>query len=321
MKVAHICLVTPRRCGLYETTRELVAGLRTMGVDSRLVDIPQANKVYPSGYPHTEDRGALVASMQWAVTADVVVNHSGYDNTPIAETGQPIVHVAHGRPRSSFLSEVNGTGAPIYSYHYGKNADPRWRAVVTFWPEHKPYLEVMFPAKPVRVVQAPVDLEAWTPGPARYDFHGQKAEINVVCTDMWREDVDPFLPLNAFALWARGKQAKLHLYAKPANLRGYSALIKRLQDDGTMGVCHGRVEKGLDEIYRAADFVLTANEIDTRTVREAKACGCPVVRVGTDLSIPPSLPSRERVRQLAEIDFDPRVTALQFKRVLDDAMA
>lgn len=321
MRVCHAVVVTPNRCGLYETTRELVAGLRARGVDSRLVDPTKAtNKLYPKG---TEDRGAPFADMDWATTADVIVNHSGYDGTPLAETSQPIVHVAHGRPRSSFMTECSG-GTPIYSYHFSKNSDARFKAVVTFWPEHLPYLEVMFPSKPIHFVQSSVDLEAWKPGPKKYDFRGKAGRVNAVISDAWREDVDPFVPLNAFALWARDvKGARVHVYGRPqTHKRGWDALLRRIQDDGNLGEVQGWVD-GLQHVYRAADFVLTANEIDVRTVREAMACGCPVVRVGsklngfrTDIAAARD-ESREFVRLQAERKFSPRETARQFHEVLE----
>jgi glycosyltransferase involved in cell wall biosynthesis len=318
VKAAHSCVISPGRCGLYETTRDLVAGLRARGIDSRLVDPTRdTNKLYPTG---TEDRGAPFADIEWAKQSDVIVNHSGLGEE-LEKTTQPIVHVAHGRPRSSFLTEAGG-GTPIFSYHYAKDKDPRFKAVVTFWPEHEPYLKVMFPSKPVHVVQASVDLNAWTPGEAKYDFRGKKGAINVVCSDPWRDDIDPFIPLHAFALWAREMRgAKLHLYCKPAKIPGFAAIIKRIQDDGNMGELQGWVQ-GLQHIYRAADFVLTANEIDTRTVREAMACGCPVVRVTSKLngfrtSIAQALDSsRDEVRQQAVKRFDSKETARQFEQVL-----
>lgn len=320
MRVCHAAVVTPGRCGLYESTRDLVVGLRARGIDSRLVDpTKDTNKLYPQG---NEDRGAPFADMEWAKSADIIVNHSGL-GPELEATSQPIVHVAHGRPRSSFMTEVAGS-TPIYSYHYSLNKNPRIKAVVTFWPQHEPYLRVMMPDKPVRVVQSSVDLEKWKPGPALYDFRGKRGLINVVCSDAWRDDIDPFVPLNAFALWAREvKGAKLHLYAKPAKLRGWAAIIRRIQDDGNMGELTGWVHKGLDEVYRAADFVLTGHEIDVRTVREAMACGCPVVRVpGVSLDIglkaaDALIKSRSDVRAEAERLFDSRETARQFQRVLE----
>lgn len=302
---------------MYETTREVVAGLRMNGIDSRMIDIPSANKLFPQGYPQTLDRGAPIADMDWACEADVIVNHSGYDGTPLQKTDQPIVHVAHGRPRSTFLGEKNG-GTPVYSYHYRQNGDPRWKAVVTFWPEHVKYLEVMLPDKPIHHVQAPVDLSAWTPSPTDYDFHGKGGAINVVCTDAWRDDIDPFLPLNAFALLARKHPGmKLHLYARQGKSPGFDAIIRRIQDDGNMGELMGWT-KGLQEVYRAADVLLTGNTIDTRSVREAMACGCPVIRVDASLdTVSVDFPERESVRAEAEQRFDMAETAKQFKAVLE----
>ncbi len=321
MKVAHLTVVTPGRCGLYETTRELVAGLRAQGVDSRLVDpTREKNKLHPAG---TEDRGALFGSMDWALQADVISNHSGYDNTPVEKTKQPVVHIAHGRPRSSFISEAKGS-TPIYSYWYQKSKDPRFAAVVTFWPEHVPYLQVMMPGKKVVAVQSSVDLDAWNiDGPSGYGFHDKKGKINLVMTDAFRDDIDPFVPLNAAALFAREVPGtKIHVYAKPQKSKGWDAIIRRIQDDGNMGEVCGWT-KGLANVYRAASALLTPQDIDTRSVREAMACGCPVVRV-RDLNpgwkdglVAGLMLDRKGVRRVAEIKFNPVNTVKQFKAVLD----
>jgi len=319
VRVAHVAVITPGRCGLYETTRELVTALRESGVDSRLVD-PAPTEFHPGG---EEDRGALFASMDWAKTADVIVNHSGYDGTPLEHTDQPVVHVAHGRPRYSFIGERDG-GTPVYSYHYKKNKDPRFRAVVTFWPEHVPYLRVMFPHKKVVAVQACVDLGCWTPeGAAGYTFGGKGGGINVVCSDAFRSDIDAFVPINTFALWARENPgARLHLYGKPVHDKpGWGALMKRLLDEGTLGEFPGYV-KGLDNVYRAADLVLTAHTIDVRTIREAMACGCPVAQtpeIDTGAIYKALERSWEQIRQEATRRWNPEETARQFREVLDGA--
>jgi glycosyltransferase involved in cell wall biosynthesis len=328
-------VVTPGRCGLYETARELVSGLQKCGVDSRLVDPTLGGKKPNALYPKdvTDDRGAPLASMEWAVDADIVVNHSGYDGTPVYATKQPVVHVAHGRPRNSFISEVKGS-TPIYTYWYAKNLESRLKAVVTFWPQHKPYLEVMFPGKPVHHVQSCVDLDAWKfDGPSGYSFHNKGGRCNIVISDHFADDICQFVPLNAACLFAREQLGtKLHFYAHPQDVkdgqrvvkRGFNALVKRIKDDGNLGELTGWVS-GLDNVYRAATMVLTANEIDTRTVREATACGCPVVRV-TNLDDGWQVPMRKAmrmtrddryvIRKMAEARFDPTVTARQFKEVL-----
>lgn len=318
MKVAHLAVITPRRCGLYETTRELVSALRDKGIDSKLVDpLPKKN---PVGFSGDEDRGVPIADLEWAKGADVLINHSGLGD--LEESGIPVIHIAHGRPRHSFLSEASGS-TPIYSYHYHNNTKDQFKAVVTFWPQHKPYLDVMYPDKPVHYIQSPVDLDFWSPGESNYDFGGHKGEINIVCTDAFRDDIDCFDPLNAFALWAReNKGAKLHIFGKPENMKGWGAIIKRIQDDGNMGLVQGWAAE-LKHVYRAADLVLTAHDIDVRTVREASACGCPVVRAeannieNSEISLA-LMVNRAAVRKEAEIKFNPKVTAMQFIEVLND---
>ena len=322
MKVAHMAVITPRRCGLYETTRELVKSLRDIGIDSRLVDpTGSKNLLMPSG---TEDRGAPFASMDWAKDADILVNHSGLGEE-LEKSNIPVVHVAHGRPRHSFLSEASGS-TPIYSYHYHNNNKDQFKSVVTFWPQHKPYLEVMYPDKPVHYVQSPVDLDFWKPAKSDYDFGGLGGDFNIVCTDAFRDDIDCYVPLNAFALTARKNSGmKLHIFGKPKDMRGWGSIIKTIQNDGNMGLVQGWA-KSLETVYRKADLVLTAHEIDVRTVREATACGCPVVRISDDIrdcedKILTALhSSRESARIWAEDNFNPKVTALQFKRVLEDAI-
>lgn len=320
MKVAHLTLVTPGACGLYETTRELVAGLRQLGVDSCIVDpLQSTNKKHPGGI---EDRGARFAEMSWAIKADVIVSHSGIGKA-LEATNQPLIHVAHGRPRSSFLNKTE-----VYSHMYIRNREERCRAVVTFWPEHEPYLQVMFSNTPIHLIQAPVDLETWTPaGPRNYKFHGHSGHINLVCVDMWRDDIDPFFVLNAYALWAREVPgAKLHLYGLEEKQK-QSALLTTMKTDKTLGTVQGFVSEGLSNVYRAATATITSQTIDTRGVREAMACGCPVIRIpGPNLNgfraqfWEGITRSRKAIRQEAEQRFSPEKTAMQFHQLLQSVL-
>lgn len=323
MKVAHAVVVTPHRCGLYETTRELVAGLRELGVDSRMVDPSPRKDVVK---PDNEDRGAPYATMGWGVDADIIVNHSGFDTTPLANTKQPWILVAHGRPRSGFLSEVKGS-TPCYSWKGNKNKDDRCKAVVTFWPEHIPYWQFMMPDKPIHCVPPSVDLETWKlDGPKGYSFHGKKGRLNIVITDPIRDDVDWFYPLQAAGLFAREVQGvKIHVYGRIGKTRGHDALIRRIQDDGNMGEIQSWVT-GLENVYRAASVMLTGNEIATRSRREAQACGCPVVkvddlnsawRVDIQGAIRAVDEDRQLIRKKAEAAYNPKITAQKFKKVLD----
>jgi glycosyltransferase involved in cell wall biosynthesis len=181
----------------------------------------------------------------------------------------------------------------------------------------------MFPGKTVHVVPSSVDLEAWNPdGPNGYKFGGKRGDINLVLTDAWRDDIDPFVPLHAAALFARRVSGtRVHVYARPQKAqKGWGALLRRIIEDGNMGEVHGWVG-GLANVYRAASALLTPQEIDTRSVRESMACGCPVVRLsnldGWEEKILAGLKAdRKGVRTEARFRFDPERTAIEFRKVL-----
>lgn len=268
MKVAHVAIVSPHRAGLYETARDLAAAERGLGVDARLID--------PVKQVAGEDRGVPITGNDFARGADVLVNHSGL-SAELNQLDKPIIHMLHGRPYSTFLLEQTSKIA-VYSFWRKVAGDPRYKRFVTFWGEFVPYFENILPPDKIRAIPPPVDLDAWTPkGPSGYGFHGQKGDVNIVVTDVWREDKDPYHVLNAFLLFHRTiKRAKLHIYAAPQKGTAWGVLKALLRESGCLGECVGFV-RGLANVYRAADVMITPHRMATRSVREALACGCNVV--------------------------------------------
>jgi len=267
MKILHSACITPHRCGLYETAREFAAAERKLGHDARLFD-PTAMHA---------DRGVPTTGLQdFLKRCDVIVSHSGLSQA-MRESNKPVLHMRHGRPRSTFLIERNGDGA-IYTYLRNLRTGRNVLGVATLWPEHRPYWQLLL-GREVHCVPPPVDLEAWTPdGPKGYRFGGKKGDVNLVVADVWRKDVDPFHVINAFARYAVGrKNVKLHLYGVNRKDTALGALLDVLQDLGALGEVKGWIVKGLANAYRAADALLTPHYIATRTIREALACGCQVV--------------------------------------------
>lgn len=322
MKVVHLAVVTPHRAGLYETTRDLVAAERKIGIDACIVDptVP------------TEDRGVPLGTNGIAKAADMLVSHSGLGEYNTMD--KPIVHCLHGRPYNSFLLERTGK-TPVYSLVRRMGRDPRCKEFVTFWPETVPYWEMLLRGRKIHVCSPPVDLEAWTPnGPNGYSFGGKAGDKNVVITDIWREDRTPYQAIHAFGHFAGNHSGiKLHLYGLDKDRRGVNVLLKCLAEAGVLGEVRGHVE-GLAHVYRAADLLVTTQSIATRSIREALACGCPVVgpsrfaSIQTDWENPVSFRRaiaeallepeyKLRARQIAEKEFDPRTTAEQFKALLE----
>jgi len=175
---------------------------------------------------------------------------------------------------------------------------------------------------------APVDLGAWSPnGPSGYRFNDKGGEINVVSTDAFRSDIDPFAAVSAFIYLAKNwnrPSIKLHIYGGDVTGKGWGALLKPLIDNNQLGETVGWV-KGLANVYRAADLMITPHHIQVRSVREAMACGCPVVKVdehclgesANQIQAAISL-DRAAVRLEAERRFDPKVSALMFERMIKE---
>jgi glycosyltransferase involved in cell wall biosynthesis len=312
----HAAIATPGKCGLWETTRELVKAERDLGIDARVFDPAPVDKFYPGD----DDRGVPISrDPAWALTADLVVSHSGHDRTPLQNSPQPVIHVAHGRPLSTFLGERGG-GAPGLTWQTQRKKLPRYRGAVTFWPEYEPYLRTIWEPKPVKYVPPPCDLDYWTPGKGTASFGGRRAAYNVVMADPWsREDSSPYHCIHAFALFHRiCPDARLHMMAWDGNTKGLTGITELLGDGGG---CVARWQTDMRNILRSADMLITPHRIYTRSIREAMACGLQVVS-GRDCH-PEDIERfallmvdrRENplpTRKMAEGLFDPKRTAQAF---------
>lgn len=323
MRIAHVVVVTPHQAGIYETARDLVAAERALGVDARIID--------PVKEVRGTERDVPLVGVEWANECQILVNHSGLGKG-LLYVNVPVVHILHGRPYSSFLLEQAGK-IPVYSYWTKVRREERFKAFVTFWKDFLPYFKLIFREKRLEAVPPPVDLERWTPdGPSGYNFHGHKGEINVVCADIWRRDKDPYHVINAFGVFvAKHPEARLHVYAAPERGGAWKVLKGALGEN--LGEVCGFI-KGLDNVYRAADLLITPHRMATRSVRESLACGCTVVMAPgnryTEFRADPEdlegyaaamstalrYGNRRHNRKVAESCFDSQQTARAFIRIL-----
>jgi len=365
MRIAHIANWTPHACGLYESTRDLVIAERSLGVDARIIEInippPVPAMVRPVGEPcercgyvqlqrisppkrapdWSEDRGVVKAPLTWLDKVDVICSHSGMPLSLPHGNNIPRIHVAHGRPHSSFLlgSLQNNH---VWKAYQGYEKDARWKAIVTLWPGFGRYWKLVFPRR-VEEFTPFVDLDRWTPVKSDYAFSGKSGEPNIVIADVWRQDKDPFHTLFGFVEFAENNpKAKLHLYGlQPNDAKALAPILDALIAKGVIGEVKGRVDN-LVEIYNAADLLITPHVIATRTIREASACGLPVVAGGNQPYTPyyanPERPDeyanainrawidiknhcearRKDARTMAERMFDPIKTAKQFVKLFEE---
>jgi len=309
--IIHIAPVTPHMSGLYETTREMVYYEQKLGYNSFIFDSrpspeeiekikeiesskPNKNSVscpacnisittgervvtnQPKVPDWSEDRGTCSVPFEFVIDelnkGGLLVSHSGVTEK-LRTLKIPYLHIAHGRPYSSFLIERSGQN-PIYSTYEHIGRTKELIGAITLWPEYKSYLELLFPK--IYAFDAWVDLEKWKVFDTDYDFNGHKAEINVVCSDAWRLDKDPYHVLNNFRIFNKKyPNSKIHIYGVK-NEPGWNCMIGKMKQLGLTGEIMPIV-KNLEEIYNAADMLVTPHKIATRTIREAMGCGLQVV--------------------------------------------
>jgi len=117
------------------------------------------------------------------------------------------------------------------------------------------------------------------PGGMLQSFGSSSGKPNIIVVDAWREDTTPYNVMLGVAEFKRvyKSKAKLHLYGLPSDKNSaLNVLTMRLYEAGVLGQAYTRFV-GIERVYKAADMVVTPHSIATRIVREALACGTPIV--------------------------------------------
>lgn len=273
MKVAHFANYGANQAGIYGTARDLILAEREVGIDAQMIDF--GSKAYPKWHSRVgiKDGEITTISPEWAKSADILVRHSALPPEIVA-LNKPTVLALHGTPEYTVRLELaKKTSCLRDCVHSAVTAT----AIVTFWKEYLFEWETLLD-KPIKYCPAIVDLDKWNPEGKVYDF-GEG--IHIVSTGMWRNEYR--MPYEC--IWAAAEVVKeqsdvhLHVFACPVDDRPEAPirrLMHQLKKHGLIDKAYGLVTN-LPEIYRGADLALTPHVVASRTVREALACGCPIV--------------------------------------------
>lgn len=294
MKIAHYVGYGPNRSGLYEAARDMLRGDIEYGHEAVMVDVgvTVAGQAREAGIVgNGDDRAGFrleTVSWQSAIDADVIVAHTGIDDSWVAQSQAPMVWLMHGRPLDTFRHEQNSTAMRSYSL-LGELAQwPRVRAMLTLWREHVEYWSVMVPPeKLVLIDDPPIDKRRFSPEGPRYEIaEACRGEINVMIADSWRVDVDTFEIANSMFHAAQAVPGvRVHFYAMEFPLDDknqatptgpWTYLLNAYRDAGILGEVFTRVGN-MQHHYRAMDILLTPHTIATRTLLEPMACGVYVI--------------------------------------------
>lgn len=290
MKIVHFAPFAPNACGLYEAARDMVVADIVSGHDTHLIDVGTTyNGTFTEGVPgKIDDRGGtkiVSASPVEAMTADVIVAHSGVPDNWIVGCQTPIVWILHGRPGACFRPEQFGNG---HSYTLISNLAkwPRVKAMVSFWDCHMKFWHPIIPIEKLELIPAPpVDSKRFSETGTTHDYTAMGGPVNIMLADSWREDVDLYEVANGALEFARyNSGVKFHFYGMENPLRCWEFLIEEFRRFNALGEVWAR-RPNLEEVYRAADIVLSPNKTATRITAEALSCGTPVIAArGCDLA-------------------------------------
>ena len=343
MKVAHFSRFAPNLSGQYGTVKDLIKAERQQGIDARLIAVNSSPGIEFTGTKQQTDDWLTTEKMEWADEADVLVRHVLVPQKYMYSGKQPKVMCLHGRPENSFLLGVYTQNDVYRTVHSERDT---WDSFVTFWDEHTFHWSQLIDKSKINYVPAMCDLEQFCPEGPKRDFGENSGSPNIVIVDQWREDTTPFNVLHA-ALLFREKYcptAKVHIYGmmKKDPIKN---LAKWLADQGGIGDRKSTISR-MAETYRAADIIVTPHVIATRVIREAMACGTPMVTGGRcDYSAfgcdPRSIEAyaeeinscwidiqeknfntnKETIRQDAERLFNLEQTGVAMKKVLEKVIA
>lgn len=284
LRTVHFAPFAPHACGLYEAARDMVVADHKAGHDALLVDVGPMSldgkqaEAKPGQKDHRGDVEIISATPNAALNADILVYHTGVSDSWVVKNQAPIIFIVHGRPASCFAMEQK-----MGHFSYSLTADiagwPRVKALVSFWPYHKTFWEMVVPKEKLFVFSAPpIDEVRFCAEGNEYDFADKKDKWNIVIADCWREDVNTFEILNgAIEAARRLENVKFHIFAMSTPVpQCWWYLFNKLRDLNSLGVIWARREN-MEEVYRAADIVLSPQGIVTRSVGEPLSCGTPVI--------------------------------------------
>lgn len=284
MKIVHFAPFAPNASGMYEAARDMVVADFKAGHDVQFVDVgamvENGNKIEAKA-GQEDSRGDIrivTATPNVALSADLLIFHTGVPDNWVVKTQAPIIFVMHGRPTACFYTEHTGKRVSFSLIHEIAQW-PRIKAMLTFWPHHVPFWrQVMDGSKIVCLEGPPIDEVRFSPQGTTYDFGGKGGKYNIVIADQWRVDSNIYELLNGAILAAeRIEGVKFHLFAMPNPLPTcWELLTNKLKALDALGVMWAR-RTDMEEVYRSADLVLSPQRIATRSVAEPISCRVPVI--------------------------------------------
>ena len=266
MHVAHVCNYAPGLSGMYGTVRELLLAERAAGMTAEIVDDAGATQLYGMD-------GIQPVGTAYGDTADIICWHHAMFEPWLNEPHRNLVLFLHGTPEHNLYTELGGQ-EDVLSLIIGAANMNIPRAFISMWKRHIPIWESLL-RKPVHYIPSWVDLEKFRP----VEHVPDRDIIRIGMMDFWRITREPFGLFMAIDQLRQMTKKKVvvnvwGLLEQPS--KTWKAVIQWLVEDGVV-ILRGNTQDPMKDIYSQNDMILTMSTEETRVLREAYACGVPVI--------------------------------------------
>lgn len=274
IKIAHFAAFAPNKTGQYATVKDLIKAERMVGIDAQFVATFIDKHKMAKSAGGKKDGWLKTIEPDWALKADILMRHSCIP-PKYANAGIPIIMALHGRPESSFMIEYTGV-MKCYQLIKDITEDPRYKAWINFWREHRFQHSFKVPKDKIYYVPAMVDLDEYNPEGVKAGFGRFSGSPNIIVADMWRHDLTPYNMLYAAAKFKKNcaPDTKVQVFGVP--MKKAESVLQILRKANVLGNILQRANP-MANIYRAGDILITPHNIATRVVRESLGCGLPIV--------------------------------------------
>jgi GT2 family glycosyltransferase/glycosyltransferase involved in cell wall biosynthesis len=274
MKIVHVANYAPGQSGLYGTVCDILKAERRLGAQADFID-DQGNTEW---YGQDDITPVPISAGE---QADIICWHHAMVEDWFNEPHRNIVLFLHGTPEFNFHTELNSNDRTL-SLIVGAANTGVAKGFITLWKRHVPFWEHLL-RRPVHYVNAWCDVPSFQLSPKVTE----RDTIRIALVDFWRLTREPFGLFHAVEWLRRNTTKKIELdcWGMPDFYHDvYRTTAQYLFEDDVLSMRGPTLDK--HEIYHSCDLVLSMSTEETRVVREAYACGVPVVcgRTGLDFT-------------------------------------
>ena len=270
LRISHVCNYAPGLSGMYGSVRELYFAEQKLGLDVGIVDDSDGKKVYGE---YGID-GVIPQPLSFCEQADIICWHHASSDDWFNEPHRNVVMWLHGTPEFNLATEIHNHDN-VLSLTIGAAAHKACRAFVTMWRRHLPIWESLLKTR-VDYIPCWVDLDAFKVTERQTDPN----VIRIALVDYWRLTREPFglfMAIDRLRQHCGSRKLQVDVWGLPNKPdKTWQAVIQWLVEDDTVTL-KGCTADPMKDVYHQVDMVLTMSTEETRVVREAQACGVPVV--------------------------------------------